>query len=41
MDAKKSKKDREKERMVPQSMVKDWLKKNNGIPFEETSALDS
>ena len=36
-----NKKDREADRSVRPANVKEWLKKNNNIPFEETSALDS
>lgn len=36
-----NKKDREAERSVGQQQARDWCKKNNGIPWEETSALDS
>lgn len=32
--------DRENERKVPQKKVEEWLKKNNEIPYEETSALE-
>lgn len=36
-----NKKDRASERQVNASLYKEWAKKNNDLPLEETSALDS
>jgi Ras-related protein Rab-7A len=32
--------DKANERKVPQKKVEEWLRKNNDIPYEETSALE-
>ena len=36
-----NKKDKEAERQIHNSSIKEWVKKNNNIPYQETSALDS
>ena len=35
-----NKKDKVSERQVPREKIDDWLKKNNDLPYDETSALD-
>ena len=32
--------DKANDRKVPQKKVEEWLRKNNDIPYEETSALE-